>query len=168
MRNYTPFRGRTVRRGSTSATSSAIFMASIDGLRSTGNSLGRVELGRFGFMVSKHRICSKQSFKPSRSNTLTAWVLSEFVKIWNKFKHNLVLVKIWSKFKHNLVLVLWFGQTFYLGLRDNCSQGFGLTIFLWVMLRKRLRSWESGLIKSYGNLPCTKLWWKGKKKKNKI
>ena len=152
MRNYTPFRGRTVRRGSTSATSSAIFMASIDGLRSTGNSLGRVELGRFGFMVSKHRICSKQSFKPSRSNTLTAWVLSEFVKIWNKFKHN-------------LVQVLWFGQTFYLGLRDNCSQGFGLTIFLWVMLRKRLRSWESGLIKSYGNLPCTKLWWKRKKRK---
>lgn len=96
MRNYTLFRGRTVRRGSTSATSSAIFMASMDGLRSTGNSSGRVELGRFGFMVSKHMICSKQSFKPSRSNTLTAWVLSEFVKTWNKFKHN-------------LVLVLWFG-----------------------------------------------------------
>lgn len=32
-----------------------------------------------------------------------------------------------------------------------------LTIFLWGMVSKRRRSWKSGLIRSYGSLPCTKL-----------
>ena len=66
------FGWHTVRRGSKLAAWIATVMASSDGFRRTGNSSGRVAFGRFGLMVSKHTICSKQSFIPRRSNTVSA------------------------------------------------------------------------------------------------
>ena len=70
-----------MRRGSTWETSRAIFIASIDGFKTTANSSGRVEFGKLGFNVSKQMIWSKQSSNPSLFRTLIAWTLSEFVKI---------------------------------------------------------------------------------------
>lgn len=76
---------RTVRRGSTSAKSTAMFMASMAGFSTTGNSSGRDDRDRLGFMVSKQIISSKQSLIPILSNTFIAWTLSEFVNIYGFF-----------------------------------------------------------------------------------
>lgn len=72
----------TVWRGSISATSIAMLMASKEGFKITGNSSGWLDFERFGFIVSKQIICSKQSFISRRSSTFIAWFSSELVKIW--------------------------------------------------------------------------------------
>ena len=125
--------GRTVRRGSMSAASRAILMASIDGLRTTGNSFGRVAVGRFGFIVSKHMIFSKQPSKPNRPRTSVACFMSEFVNIYGS----------------NRDLSILNYKSFIRKVK--------LTIFLCGIVSKRRRSWKSCLIRSYGSLPCTKL-----------
>lgn len=81
----------TAWRGSTLATWRASFMASIEGFKRTGNSSGRVAFERFGFIVSKQIIWSKQSVISSRFRHVIAWFLSELVKIWRKLKKKMKL-----------------------------------------------------------------------------
>lgn len=95
----------TVWRGSTSAASMAMLMASKEGFRTTGISSGRLDFDKFGFIVSKHIICSKQSVIPRRSNTLIAWFLSEFVKICKQITKLKSQLTNWYLMKTNFALL---------------------------------------------------------------
>lgn len=63
----------TVRVGSNPATSNAIFMASMDSFKSTGNSYSWLDWNRFGLRVSKRIILSKQSSNSSLCRAFWVW-----------------------------------------------------------------------------------------------